>query len=54
MKTTKEKITQKESHMDKVIKDRIMRGEKLSAIAKYWLSKDGGNWEILDMKAVLK
>jgi hypothetical protein len=54
MKTTKEKNVQKESHMDKAIKDRLSREEKLSAIAKYWLTVDSEDWEIVDMRAVLR
>ncbi|GHT02125.1 hypothetical protein AGMMS49525_05090 [Bacteroidia bacterium] len=54
MKTTKEKSAKKGYSIDEAINKRIAEGKPLSAIAKYWQSEDGGNWEIVDMRAVLK
>jgi hypothetical protein len=54
METTKRKRVEKVSAADAVIQRMIMEGKPLSAAAKYWLAEDSKNWQIVDMRAVLR
>jgi hypothetical protein len=54
METTKKKSSKKKSTMDEAIENILKRGGKLSALAKHWQATDSSDWEIVDMRAVLR
>jgi hypothetical protein len=54
METSKDKKPAKAKTVKEKKQSSIIKEKKLSPIAKYWASEEGGNWEIVDMRAVLK
>jgi hypothetical protein len=54
MRTIKEKIPEKKKTVQRGKTSPKTGEKKLSGIAKYWASIDSGDWEIVDMKAVLR
>jgi hypothetical protein len=52
--TVKKTRSKKVAAMDAAIQKMIMEGKPLSPIAKYWLEEDPNDWQIIDMRAVLR
>jgi hypothetical protein len=54
MKTSKDKNPEKGKTAKEKKQSSISKEKKLSPIARYWETVDSKNWEIVDMRAVLK
>jgi hypothetical protein len=54
MKTTKDKTLVKGKTAKRKEQSSTNKEKRLSPIAKYWETVDSKNWEIVDMRAVLK